>query len=304
MRVVYSDKYVTMDLEGHIFPNVKYKLILDKLMELGVVKESEIESPIEISPDDLLIVHEKDYIEDLVSLKRTFRTLRSEMPLNESIVEGFILMAGGTLKASYIALEDGFGYHIGGGFHHAYEDHAEGFCYINDIAFAIKKLIIEGRIERAAVIDCDLHQGNGTAHIFRNEDRVFTFSIHEDPIYPWPKESSGLDIGLPAFTGDEEYLKRLKEAVPKVYDEFKPEFVVYQAGADPYVRDIIGDLRLTIDGLKERDKIVLGEAHKRGIPVAITLGGGYAPELQDTVQIHVNTALVAYELMSEQRENS
>ncbi len=299
MKVVYSDKYVTMDLEGHIFPNVKYKLILDKLIELGVVKENEIESPVEIRPEDLLIVHEKDYIDDFVNLRRTFRTLRSEMPLNASIVEGFILMAGGTLKASYIALEDGFGYHIGGGFHHAYEDHAEGFCYVNDIAFAIKKLLIEGKIERAAVIDCDLHQGNGTAHIFRNEERVFTFSIHEDPIYPWPKERSDLDIGLPALTGDEEYLGKLREAVPKIYDEFKPEFVVYQAGADPYVRDIIGDLRLTIDGLKERDKIVLGEAHKRGIPVAITLGGGYAPELQDTVQIHVNTALVAYELMSE-----
>ena len=295
MRVVYSEKYVTMDLEGHVFPNTKYKLILEELEKLGVVDE--VLPPIEISPQDLEIVHEREYIDDFVNLRRTFRTLRSEMPLNKSIVEGFILMAGGTLQASYVALEDGFGYHIGGGFHHAYEDHAEGFCYVNDIAFAIKKLKLEEKIKRAAVIDCDLHQGNGTAHIFRNDPDVFTFSIHEDPIYPWPKEKSDWDIGLPALTGDEEYMRRLREAVPKIYDDFKPEFVIYQAGADPYRKDILGDLMLSIEGLKERDEIVLGEAHKRGIPVAITLGGGYAPNLQDTVKIHVNTALVANELL-------
>ncbi len=298
MKVVYSEKYVEMDLEGHIFPNVKYKLILEKLKQLGVVKENEVVPPLEISPEDLLIVHDKEYIDDFINLRRTFRTLRSEMPLNKSIVEGFILMAGGTLQASYIALNEGFGYHIGGGFHHAYEDHAEGFCYINDIAFAIKKLLIEEKIERAAVIDCDLHQGNGTAHIFRNEQGVFTFSIHEDPIYPWPKEKSDLDIGLPALTGDKEYLKRLEDVVPEIYDKFKPELVIYQAGADPYVRDIIGDLRLTIEGLRKRDEIVLGEAFKRNIPVTITLGGGYAPDIEETVQIHVNTAIVANNLLS------
>ncbi len=304
MRVVYSEKYVTMDLEGHIFPNIKYKKILEELLRLGVVKENEVEEPIPISPEDLKIVHDPEYIEDFVNLRWTWRTSRSEMPLNRSIVEGFTLMAGGTLKASYIALEDGFGYHIGGGFHHAYEDHAEGFCYVNDIAFAIKKLLIEGKINRAAVVDCDLHQGNGTAHIFRNEPRVFTFSIHQEYLYPVPKEKSDLDIGLPNLTSDEKYLGILSEVIPGIYDDFKPEFVVYQAGADPYRGDVLGDLMLSIEGLKKRDEIVLGEAHRRGIPVAITLGGGYAPELMDTVRIHVNTALVAYRLMGESSERS
>lgn len=300
MKFIYSDRYI-MDLEGHVFPVEKYKRIIEKLLSLGLIGEEDIVEPEMPTLNELGLVHYPEYLDDLINLRWTSRTLRSEMALNRSIVEGFFLMAGGTYLASIHALGEGASYHVGGGFHHAYPDHAEGFCYINDIAFAIKKLLKEERIERAAVVDCDLHQGNGTAYIFRNEERVFTFSIHEEDIYPVPKERSDLDIGLPPMTEDEEYLSKLEEALRVVYDEHKPEFVIYQAGADPFREDTLGYLLLSKDGLKKRDELVIEGALKRGIKVTVTLGGGYARRLEDTVEIHVNTAKVALEAVRRYR---
>jgi len=290
---VYSDEY-EMDFEGHVFPVRKYKALKDTLVEKKLVNPEDFLTP-QIPPkENLLLVHEEAYIEDFLNLRWTHRTFSSELALNESIVKGFLLMAHGTYLASRKAVElKGVGFHIGGGFHHAYPDHAEGFCYLNDIAFAIKKLQQEGLIKRAAVIDCDLHQGNGTAKIFRDDPSVFTFSIHQENLYPYPKEKSDWDIGLPNGTGDKEYLTLLDDAVKKILDSHKPELVIYQAGADPYEKDQLGDLALSLDGLKKRDEIVIGGSRKRGIPLAVTLGGGYPFDFEDVVKIHLGTALVA-----------
>ncbi len=290
---VYSDRYI-MDLEGHVFPTKKYRELKERLERKGILDEHNLIEPEKPSTEDLLLVHKREYLDDFFNLRWTHRTIPSELPLNETIVDGFLLMAGGTYSAALWALGNrGIGYHIGGGFHHAYKDHAEGFCYINDIAYAIRKLQVVGKLKRAAVIDCDLHQGNGTAAIFRNDSSVFTFSIHQEHLYPYPKEKSDWDIGLPTGTGDKEYLDLLRKAVPKILEEHEPGLVVYQAGADPYEKDQLGELTLTKKGLKKRDEIVIEECSKRRIPLTITLGGGYPPQLDDVVEIHLNTALVA-----------
>jgi acetoin utilization deacetylase AcuC-like enzyme len=194
----------------------------------------------------------------------------------------------------------GAGINVGGGFHHAYADMASGFCYINDLAVAIRVLQRDGLVRRAAVVDCDLHQGNGTAVIFQGDPDVFTFSIHQENLYP-VKERSDLDIGLDDFTEDEEYLVRLEGALPRVLDEHRPEIVLYQAGADPYREDQLGSLRLTVQGLERRDRLVLEGCARRDIPSVVTLGGGYARKVSDTIAIHHQTCRVAMALDYPQR---
>lgn len=288
---VYSPRY-SANFGEHVFRTAKYRLLTEKLLKEGILKEEEIVEPEPASWEDLLLVHTPEYIDDLRNLRWSHRTIRSELPLTQEIIDFFRLASGGTYMASSLALENGLAFHNGGGFHHAYEDHAEGFCYINDIAYAIKKLQKEGKIRRAAVIDCDVHQGNGTAHIFRNDPDVFTFSIHQEMNYPMPKEKSDWDIGLPDRTSDQVYNTLLKEAVIKIYEEHSPELVIYVAGADPYLDDLLGGLSLTKEGLKERDEIVIGEAVRRGIPLVVVLAGGYARKVEDLVDIHYNTAVV------------
>lgn len=288
MRFVYSDRY-HFNIGVHVFPTDKYKLVKASLLNSGLAKESDFFEPPEPVIDDIRLVHTKEYVDDLLNLRWTSRTVRSELPLTWDIVYGYMLHTSGTILACRFALEDGIAMHIGGGFHHAFADHAEGFCYINDIAVAIKKLQKEGKIERVAVIDCDLHQGNGTARIFQDDPRVFTFSIHQEHLYPI-KERSSWDIGLEDETGDEEYNQHLITAVPKIIAEHKPQFVIYVAGADPYIDDQLGTLRLTKRGLALRDRIVIENCHRKGIPVVPVLAGGYALNTQDTVEIHVNTA--------------
>ncbi|MEO0009361.1 MAG: histone deacetylase [candidate division WOR-3 bacterium] len=288
MRFVYSDRY-HFNIGVHVFPTDKYKLVKASLLGSGLAKETDFFEPPEPVIDDIRLVHTKEYVDDLLNLRWTSRTVRSELPLTWDIVYGYMLHTSGTILACHFALEDGIAMHIGGGFHHAFADHAEGFCYINDIAVAIKKLQKEGKVERVAVIDCDLHQGNGTARIFQDDPRVFTFSIHQEHLYPI-KERSSWDIGLEDETGDEEYNQHLITAVPKIISEHKPQFVIYVAGADPYIDDQLGTLRLTKRGLALRDRIVIENCHRKGIPVVPVLAGGYALNTQDTVEIHVNTA--------------
>jgi acetoin utilization deacetylase AcuC-like enzyme len=288
MRFVYSDRY-HFNIGVHVFPTDKYKMVKESLLTQNLAQESDFFEPPEPSIDDVRLVHTREYIDDLLNLRWTARTVRSELPLTWEIVFGFLLHSSGTILACRFALEDGIAMHIGGGFHHAFADHGEGFCYINDIAVAIRKLQSEGKIERVAVIDCDLHQGNGTARIFEDEPRVFTFSIHQEHLYPI-KERSNWDIGLDDETGDEEYNRNLQEAVPKILSEHKPQLVIYVAGADPYINDQLGTLRLTKRGLALRDRIVIGNCHRSGIPVVPVLAGGYALKTEDTVEIHVNTA--------------
>ncbi|MCX7837139.1 MAG: histone deacetylase, partial [candidate division WOR-3 bacterium] len=279
MKFIYSDKY-EIDIGIHVFPTVKYRLIKERLLNENLAKEEDFIEPPEPNLDDLRLVHTEEYLDDLLNLKWTNRTIRSELPLTWEIVQAYFLAASGTILALKIALKEKIGFHIGGGFHHAFPEHAEGFCYINDIAVGIRKLQKEGLIERAAVIDCDLHQGNGTAKIFQKDERVFTFSIHQENLYPI-KEESDWDIGLLDFTGDEVYLNHLNEAVPKIIKEHKPELIIYVAGADPYKDDQLGLLRLTKEGLIERDKVVIKNALDNNIPVGVVLGGGYALNIMD-----------------------
>lgn len=303
VRFVYSPKY-QIDIGPHVFPTQKYVETYKSLWNNVQVKESDFFPPEDLSYQDLMLVHTPEYIDDLKNARWTHRTAWSELPISKEIIEGFKLMTGGTWKATKLAIEHGIGFHIGGGFHHAYPDHAEGFCYINDLAVAIRLGQKNHFFERALVVDCDLHQGNGTAGIFKNDQSVFTFSIHQENNYPVPKDKSDLDIGLPDGIEDEEYLTRLSDALDFINKSFNPEILFYQAGADPYEGDQLGGLHLSKRGLKERDKLVIEFGLSLNIPVVITLGGGYAYKLSDTVEIHVNTALVALELAKTRSNNA
>ncbi len=212
------------------------------------------------------------------------------MPVKKDIIDSQMLCCNGSWLTAKLAKECGGCYHIGGGFHHAFPDHAEGFCYINDVVYAAARMLELG-VEKISIIDCDLHQGNGTAKFFEHEKKIYTFSIHQEHLYP-KKENSDLDIGLENGVGDNEYSEKLDGALQRIFGEFKPDFVIYLAGADPYLFDQLGNLRLTIEGLKKRDEMVIQRAFDKHIPVAVVLGGGYAEDINDTVEIHCNTARV------------
>ncbi|MBI1797246.1 MAG: histone deacetylase [Candidatus Eisenbacteria bacterium] len=291
--VVFSPAY-ECDIGSHVFPTAKYRLVRDALIAAGAVAAGDVATPEPACRDDLLLVHTPEYLDDLESLRRTPRTSMSELPLTPEIVVAYVLAAGGTTLTARHALRHGAGVHLGGGFHHAFADLASGFCYINDLAVAIRVLQREGAIRRAAVVDCDLHQGNGTARIFQDDESVFTFSIHQQQLYP-VKECSDLDIGLENGADDATFNGRLAAALPRVWAH-RPEIVFYQAGADPYEDDQLGSLRMTLAGLAERDRLVIAGCAEHGIPLVVTLGGGYARRVSDTVRIHQSTCEQALRL--------
>ncbi|MDD5495634.1 MAG: histone deacetylase [Candidatus Omnitrophica bacterium] len=292
IRLVYSKDYA-VDIGNHVFPTSKYNRIRERLL-----KESPFRNDIEIvTPDaacekDVLAVHEPAYLDKLK--KGTLNKdeiLRLELPYSRELVRASLICCGGTILAARIAMEDKIGIHIGGGFHHAFPDHGEGFCVLNDIAISISCMINNNIIKKALIIDCDLHQGNGTASIFTSRPDVFTFSIHQENNYPFFKPRSTLDIGLHDRASDKEYLKALYENVPKIISSFKPEFLLYVAGADPYKEDRIGGLALTKEGLRKRDVFIYSQAKSYSLPVAVVLAGGYAINEEDTVDIHYNTVV-------------
>jgi len=291
-RFVYSNSYIA-DLGLHVFPIEKYSLVARALRELHRIPQAAFVEPQPATLDQLRRVHIDPYLDDLGHCRWTSRTWQSELPISQEIVTLFVHACGGTIRAAELAMDERVAVHIGGGFHHAFADKAEGFCYLNDLAVAIREMQSRGAIQRAMVIDCDLHQGNGTARIFQNDSSVFTFSMHQRDLYP-VKEESTLDLHLEKGIRDDHYLSLMRSHIPKVLDEFQPDLILYQAGADPFEEDQLGDLKLTIEGLKERDKLVFEWAGTRGIPIAATLGGGYAHNTADTVTIHVNTALTAW----------
>ncbi len=285
--VVYSARYAC-DIGPHVFPVAKFRLVRDALVEAGTVAAADILEPAPATREELLLVHTPEYLDDLDQLRWTPRTLYSELPLEHDIVRAYILAAGGTTLAARAALERGAAVNLGGGFHHAGPGRAEGFCYINDLAVAIRVLQREGRLRRAAVVDLDVHQGNGTAQVFEGDPTVFTLSLHQENNYPAPKARSSLDVGLADGTADAAYGARLHDALASVW-EFEPGLVLYQAGADPFRDDQLGGLALSLAGLEARDRAVLEGCAERGIPVAATLGGGYARRLEDTLRIHEQT---------------
>ena len=298
-KIVYSDKYY-IDIGAHVFPTIKYKLIKKRLLgDLSVVNRITFVEPEIAVEKDLLRVHTRTYLDKLKYGKLSFEEILTlELPYSKELAEGSMLCCGGTIRACESAIEDGLGIHLGGGFHHAFPDHGEGFCVLNDIAVGIMKVTKEDRIKKALIIDCDLHQGNGTAHIFQSDKNVFTFSIHQENNYPFYKPKSDMDIGLSDRAKDKEYLMRLEEHIPKIISDFKPEFIMYVAGADPYEHDQIGNLALTIDGLKKRDFFIYTQAKNYQIPVAVVLAGGYAVRKEDTVEIQFNTIKTAIETLN------
>lgn len=289
MKFVYSSAY-QVDIGTHVFPTHKYSLIYDRLKQEGIISDSNVFEPEKPHTEDLLKIVDKEYFDDLLNTRLTARTFPSEMPVNKNIINAQILCCGGSYLTAKLTRECGACYHIGGGFHHAFSGHAEGFCYLNDVVFAAVMMLEQG-IKKIAVVDCDLHQGNGTAKFFEKENRVFTFSMHQQYLYP-KKEKSDLDIGLDNGVEDEEYLQKLDFALTRILGEFNPDFLIYLAGADPYIFDQLGGLRLTLEGLKKRDEMVISRAFKNKIPVCVVLGGGYATDIEDTIEIHCNTARV------------
>lgn len=288
---VYSEKY-TVDLGEHVFPVQKYRMVYQRLASEGLTTPDNLFLPAFPERRDLLLVHTPEYLRDLENLAFSPRTMFSEIPLTRKIVEGYKLFAGGTILAGQKALEKGMAIHLGGGFHHAFPSRGEGFCYINDVAVGIRRLKRDKLIEKALIVDCDLHQGNGTAFIFQEDRSVFTFSIHQENLYP-VKEKSDLDIGLPDFTGDEEYLAKLRSTLLQIWQSFKPDIVYYLAGADPYEDDQLGQLKLTKAGLKKRDNWVISKCLEKKVPLVILLAGGYAFRVEDTVDIHCYTCRIA-----------
>jgi acetoin utilization deacetylase AcuC-like enzyme len=285
MRLVYSPRY-HIDIGTHVFPTVKYALLHRQLDDAGGYEFSE---PSAVSWDELALVHTDEYLHKVRSGDLTMAEIAElELPWTPEVVDGFRLMTGGTILAARQALHPesrGVGANLGGGFHHAFSNHGEGFCLFNDVAIAIRLLQQEGRIARAAIVDCDVHHGNGTAMIFDRDPAVFTMSIHQQCNYPAFKPRSSLDIGVADRLPDAEYLARLQGALPRVM-EFGPDIVFYLAGADPFQDDQLGGLALTKSGLSARDRLVLETCVDAEVPVAITLAGGYARKVEDTVAIH------------------
>ncbi|MCI0567387.1 MAG: histone deacetylase [Acidobacteria bacterium] len=295
MKVVYSDGYF-LKLGEHVFPAVKYRRIKEKLLEDKIIAPSDLVEPAMATDDDIQLVHTPSYIQKLkMGTFSPVEVMRQEVPYSRELVDAFYLATGGSILAARLAVEERIAVNLGGGFHHAFPDHGEGFCLLHDVAVAIRRMQKERKIAKAWVVDCDVHQGNGTAAIFKNDSEVFTLSIHQFNNYPTWKPASSLDIDLSDGVEDAEYLAKLKEGLATSLERFKPDMLFYVAGADPYREDQLGGLALTLEGLVKRDRLVLEAARERKIPAHITLAGGYAVNVDDTVTIHANTVRVARE---------
>ena len=288
MHVIYSPRY-HVDIGLHVFPTRKYQLVHARLLEDRVIAAQDVIEPQAAAWDDLALVHTREYlakIRDGTLAQDDIAQL--ELPWSSEMVEGFRLMVGGTIEAARVAVRQrSIVAHIGGGLHHAFPNHGEGFCPFNDVAIAIRVLQRDG-VQRVAVIDLDVHHGNGTAFIFESDASVFTFSMHQQYNYPMWKPRGSLDIGLMDGIGDADYHRQLEEALPAVMAS-SPECLFYLAGADPYEQDQLGGLGLTLDGLRTRDRIVIDQARSNGLPMVIVLAGGYARRVEDTVAVHTAT---------------
>ncbi|HEX5709614.1 MAG TPA: histone deacetylase [Pyrinomonadaceae bacterium] len=293
MHVSYTPRYYADIGEGHVFPIRKFELVRDRLLAEGTLAPSDIVEPQAAAVEDVLLVHTEDYVTRLRAGALTEREIRRlGLPWSKALVRRSFLATGGTLAAARAALGEGVASNLAGGTHHAFPDHGEGFCVLNDVAVAIRVLQRDRLVGRAAVVDCDVHQGNGTAAIFETDESVFTFSMHGAKNYPLFKTRSSLDVELADGTEDEEYLETLARHLPRVFAH-APDIVFYLGGADPFAGDKLGRLSLSIAALRERDETVLRECRERGVAVATVMSGGYAADINDTVEIHCNTIRAA-----------
>lgn len=298
-KVIYHPGY-DLNLGAHVFPSQKFRLIYELLLRDGIAAPDDFADPIPAAEPDLLRVHTPEWLDKLKNGTLTASdVMKLEVPYSPELATAVWLAAGGSVLAGQLALRDGFACNLSGGFHHAHANHGEGFCAIHDVAVAIRRLQFDGSLNKAIVVDTDVHHGNGTAHIFRDDSSVFTLSIHQENNYPAYKPPSDLDLPLDDGVEDEEYLATLLPALTRVLNDFCPEILFYVGGADPFVEDQLGGLRLSKSGLKARDKAVFFAARSRGIPVVSTLAGGYARRVEDTVRIHANTIVAASEVARE-----
>jgi len=330
-KLIYSDAYY-LPIGEHVFPAEKYRRIHDQLLANGVAGAEDFLEPKPATDQDILLVHKPEYVNKLKTGTLSPREeMEMEIPYSHDLVDAFWLAAGGSILAARQALADGVSVNIGGGFHHAFPDHGEGFCVIHDVAVAIRRMQRDDKIRTAMTVDCDVHQGNGTAAIFAgtrtasallpsagastlepsalasalpgkirgaHAGDVFTISLHQHNNYPMWKPPSSIDVDLPDGIGDDDYLAWLDNALSSGLRQLEPDLLCYLAGADPYCEDQLGGLSLTIDGLKRRDELVFRVARARNIPVMVTFAGGYAQNVDDTVTIHCNTVVAAKEVFT------
>ena len=286
----------TVDLGPHVFPAQKYRLVRERLLEAGLAGPEDFVEPRPATDEDVLRVHTREYVRKIKTGDLSIEEARTlEVPWSRELVEAVWLAAGGAIEAARRARRDGRGILIGGGFHHAFPDHGEGFCLVHDVAVAIAALRASGDAVRVAIVDLDVHHGNGTAAIFCTDPLTFTVSLHQENNYPAVKPPSRVDVGLPDGATDEEYLAALDGPLARAL-AYRPDLLFYLAGADPYEHDLLGGLGLTLEGLAERDRRVFRAARAAGVPVAVALAGGYAERSRDTVAIHCNTVRVAAEV--------
>jgi acetoin utilization deacetylase AcuC-like enzyme len=294
LQIWSSASYAVPLPQGHRFPMEKYVKLRERVAREQLVMENALHEPPRATRDALLAVHSEDYVDRVTEGRLDERDLRRlGFPWSEALVERSYRSVGGTCAAVEAALDCGVAMNLAGGTHHAFPDHGEGFCVFNDVAIAVATQLARSRIQRAAIIDLDVHQGNGTHAIFASDARVFTFSMHGRRNYPFHRVAGSLDVELDDATGDDAYLERLQDALPRVLAEGRPDLVVYLAGADPHEGDRLGRLKLTFGGLARRDAIVLESCRDVGIPVAITIAGGYGRDIDATVEVHMRTARVA-----------
>jgi acetoin utilization deacetylase AcuC-like enzyme len=325
-KLIYSDHYF-LPIGQHVFPAEKYRRIHDRLISTGAADRADFLEPQPASDQDILLVHKPEYVHKLKTGTLSPREeMEMEIPYSRDLVQAFWLAAGGSILAAQECLKNKICINIGGGFHHAFPDHGEGFCMIHDVAVAIRRLQKDRKIHTAMTVDCDVHHGNGTAAIFAGTHTessslpsvsassigtnapgkmhgthagdVFTISLHQHNNYPAYKPPSSIDVDLPDGTTDDDYLAWLDNALSSGLRRFKPDLICYIAGADPYKEDQLGGLSLTLEGLKKRDELVFRVAKSRDIPIMVTYAGGYARNVEDTVTIHSNTVIAAKEIFS------
>ena len=323
-KLIYSDDYY-LPIGAHVFPAEKYKRVHARLIATGAAEPSDFLTPEPAADQDILLVHTPEYVHKLKTGTLSPREeMQLEVPFSPELVRAFWLAAGGSILAAQQALTDRVAINIGGGFHHAFPDHGEGFCMIHDVSVAIRRMQRDGKIRTAMTVDCDVHHGNGTAAIFAGTHRVsgplpsaaastlnrapgekmrgahagdvFTISLHQHNNYPPVKPPSSIDVDLPDGVGGDDYLAWLDNALSSGLRQFEPDLLCYIAGADPYCEDQLGGLSMTMEGLKKRDELVFRVARARDIPVMVTFAGGYARNVEDTVKIHCNTVLAAKEV--------
>ncbi|MFD2513068.1 histone deacetylase [Pontibacter locisalis] len=297
LKIAWSEIFAHSLPEGHRFPMAKYDLLPEQLLYEGTITDSNLFAPEPLQEKYILDTHDAGYWQRLNSLQLSKSEIRKTgFPLSRQLINREVVIMNGTLQAAVFALEFGVGMNIAGGTHHAFTDRGEGFCLLNDIAIAANYLLNHKGIRKVLVVDLDVHQGNGTAQIFKDESRVFTFSMHGGHNYPFHKEQSDLDIPLEEGTDDKTYLKLLNNTLPRLLEQEQPEFVFFQSGVDVLATDKLGRLGMTIEGCKERDRTVLELCHKNKLPVAVSMGGGYSKQIAHIVEAHANTFRLAQQI--------